>query len=287
MSVLFLLHGFQLKAQLLWEISGNGLQKSSWIFGTYHLATNQYLKEHPGVFNRFKKSGILITEANLFEQNLMNVFMQHCLLPDSIRISDSLSAHELKILDSLISENPPLFIDDKKPAYIANIVTTKMLQKQSSDADSGDSEKLEMALMRQSVNDGKESLFLESAEFQIGLLLDSLTLHEQFEMLRGLIRMPEDSLISAKYRAQLQLPELWEEQNLDAMYALFRDDIYFREMEDYLVIQRNIKWTKILTDWLTKGTCFIAVGAMHLPGKSGLIELLRTAGFQVRPVKYR
>jgi uncharacterized protein YbaP (TraB family) len=37
--------------------------------------------------------------------------------------------------------------------------------------------------------------------------------------------------------------------------------------------------------YLAKGNAFIAVGAMHLPGKDGLVELFRQAGYRVEPVR--
>jgi uncharacterized protein YbaP (TraB family) len=47
---------------------------------------------------------------------------------------------------------------------------------------------------------------------------------------------------------------------------------------------RNKAWMPRLKSELSKGNAFVAVGALHLPGEVGLIELLRDSGFQITKV---
>ena len=57
--------------------------------------------------------------------------------------------------------------------------------------------------------------------------------------------------------------------------------------EDRWVIldQRNIRWAEQLPKQLEKGSNFIVVGALHLPGENGIINLLRKQGYKVKHVK--
>jgi uncharacterized protein YbaP (TraB family) len=54
---------------------------------------------------------------------------------------------------------------------------------------------------------------------------------------------------------------------------------------DYKVFcQRNEQWVKRLKPYLTDGGAFITLDAVYLGGEKGLLELLRAAGYRVRPV---
>jgi uncharacterized protein YbaP (TraB family) len=48
---------------------------------------------------------------------------------------------------------------------------------------------------------------------------------------------------------------------------------------------RNANWAKKLENLLPEKGLVIAVGAGHLPGKKGVINLLREAGYKVEPVR--
>jgi uncharacterized protein YbaP (TraB family) len=54
--------------------------------------------------------------------------------------------------------------------------------------------------------------------------------------------------------------------------------------EEELIDKRNKRMAERSKPLIDKGNAFIAVGALHLPGKTGLVELLRSAGYKVIPV---
>jgi len=54
---------------------------------------------------------------------------------------------------------------------------------------------------------------------------------------------------------------------------------------DILLYNRNRNWIVKLKDLLPRKSMVIAVGAGHLPGENGVINLLRKEGFKVTPVK--
>ena len=61
-------------------------------------------------------------------------------------------------------------------------------------------------------------------------------------------------------------------------------DAMLARMESDLIVKRNHRMAERAEAFLTKGNAFIAVGALHLPGAEGLVELLRQAGYKVTPV---
>ena len=52
-----------------------------------------------------------------------------------------------------------------------------------------------------------------------------------------------------------------------------------------LLDNRNQKWAEMLPAQMQEKPLFIAVGALHLPGENGMINLLRQKGYQVDPVQ--
>jgi uncharacterized protein YbaP (TraB family) len=54
---------------------------------------------------------------------------------------------------------------------------------------------------------------------------------------------------------------------------------------DILLYHRNLKWVEKLNELLPKKSLLIAVGAGHLPGEKGVIQLLRKQGYKVTPVE--
>ena len=57
-----------------------------------------------------------------------------------------------------------------------------------------------------------------------------------------------------------------------------------KKFERELVIKRNNVMRARALPWLASGNLFMAVGALHLPGKHGLVALLREAGYKVSVV---
>ena len=53
------------QAQLLWKISGNGLKHPSYLFGTHHLITIQFLDSVPGLFKAFNECETVVGEMVL------------------------------------------------------------------------------------------------------------------------------------------------------------------------------------------------------------------------------
>ncbi|HXD76514.1 MAG TPA: TraB/GumN family protein, partial [Puia sp.] len=120
---------------------------------------------------------------------------------------------------------------------------------------------------------------LETAAFQAGLF-DSIPYKKQAKELVDYI----DSADQNKKITQ-QLAGLYRNQDLDGIEALSeKDDPGMEKYMDMLLYNRNRKWARELDTLLPGKSLLIAVGAGHLPGKKGVIELLRKEGYTVEPV---
>jgi uncharacterized protein YbaP (TraB family) len=69
------------------------------------------------------------------------------------------------------------------------------------------------------------------------------------------------------------------------MDELTKEDPTIGEFTDILLYDRNANWSKKLQELMPKNSLVVAVGAGHLPGTKGVLNLLREAGYKVEPVK--
>jgi uncharacterized protein YbaP (TraB family) len=82
------------------------------------------------------------------------------------------------------------------------------------------------------------------------------------------------------------LADLYKNQDLDKIDELSRkEDAGMDKYMDLLLYDRNRKWAKALPGLFSSQSLLVAVGAAHLPGENGVINLLRKQGYTVTPVK--
>jgi uncharacterized protein YbaP (TraB family) len=86
-------------------------------------------------------------------------------------------------------------------------------------------------------------------------------------------------------KTHVEMLDLYMKKDLAGLLAIMES--YPEEVtgnSDFLLKDRNVKWVKALPAIMNSGSQFIAVGAGHLPGKDGVISLLRNEGYAVEPV---
>ncbi len=127
---------------------------------------------------------------------------------------------------------------------------------------------------------------LETMEEQLSLFAN-LPLDEQLDYLMAVAR------ISATVPDQFEtLVSLYEQRLVTAMIPLMlkiqpmkpEEAKMMQFVERDLIIMRNHRMAKRAQPWLENGNIFIAVGALHLPGRQGVVELLRQAGYTLTPI---
>jgi uncharacterized protein YbaP (TraB family) len=133
------------------------------------------------------------------------------------------------------------------------------------------------------------------AKYQYKNLCALETLQEQLAIFDELSNKDQKSLLVDALDNLPLLHDMYE-QLIKTYLTGNLDEIYHQSMElqasdhdlsqrlrDALIDQRNIRMFNRLLPILNKGRSFIAVGALHLPGKKGLLNLLRKQGYVVSP----
>jgi UDP-N-acetylmuramate-alanine ligase len=126
-----------------------------------------------------------------------------------------------------------------------------------------------------------ETIALETADEQIEVLFNSLTLEKQAEILVKSVKEKEKGI------EQMQkLDEAYLAGDLKKMEELYsEDEDMTEEYKKALVDTRNLKWVSKLNKLFETKSGVVAVGCLHLVGETGLIKQLEKNGFSVEPVK--
>jgi uncharacterized protein YbaP (TraB family) len=297
-SILLLLVMFTIgaNAQLLYKISGNGLQKPSYIVGTYHLAPAAFADSIKGIHEAVNNTNQVYGEIDMSLMEApesMTKMMDAMMLPEGKTLQTILTKDQLSRLNTFLKNlmgadlsNPEVAQQMNKmtPQAIAQQLTVLMfLQKHMGQFDPTSLIDNYFQLVAKKNNEPVGGL--ETVDFQINTLFKGMTIERQTELLMCLVD-------NADYNEKLV------EKTIDAFYA--QDINKIKEVmdekmgnscdatpeEDAAIINnRNANWlTQMPAIMQAKPTLF-AVGAAHLPGDKGMLSLLRNAGYTVEGMK--
>lgn len=132
---------------------------------------------------------------------------------------------------------------------------------------------------------------LEDPEATLNLFAEE-DMASQIEMLRATLVMNEqaDAMFTTMLEAYFdgRHREIWEFNRMIALAAPEAEvEDYaglFQEMEDTLLTTRNTNWMEVLLPATVSGNYVVAVGAGHLSGHTGVLNLLAEAGYVIFPV---
>ena len=262
---------------LLWEISGNGLKQPSYLFGTMHLlCKNDALmsKEMEKIIAGSFAVYLELDMDNLME--LMGVF-QHMNMTDGKKLSDYLTEDEVKRVKDWFKKNQPLIpammIDKMKPIFLSSMIGEKGFDCEQQDG-------MEMRIMEEASKNKKEIKGLETMAYQAGIM-DSIPYDIQA---KDLIKAIDSS--SVQDNSLKELVDLYKKQDLEKLDSLMNQtEGAMAKYNDYLLYNRNKNWVEKIKGLIPGHSFLFAVGAGHLPGQKGVINLLRKLGFTVKPVK--
>ena len=141
---------------------------------------------------------------------------------------------------------------------------------------------MEQLVMEQARAHKKDIEGLETMDYQLGIF-DRIPYQLQAKQL---LKMVEGSVGSKEEGEIKELTDAYRSQLLDKMDELTKkEDMGIQNFTDMLLYNRNENWAKKLEGLMAKNALVIAVGAGHLPGERGVINLLRKAGYIVEPVR--
>lgn len=241
---------------LLWEITGNGLSSPSYLFGTMHTRDNRMFNLGDSVILAFDKSPALALELHL----------------DSV-VKDMFTMMFRKDPSGALS-GEPLSLDEltKREPWLAEIKQNEDVPKKGDKAAFLDAFLFKMAKAR-----GKKIIGIETLREQANAFSPDTGAAP------GRPAQPASKSAAKKFITLLEQSYL--AGDLDVLDSLMRNSSLSPQAYRKLITLRNITMSERIEGIIKAQPTFVAVGAGHLPGDSGVIVLLRKKGFQLRPVK--
>jgi len=261
---------------LLWQISGNGLQKPSYLFGTFHLMCKDDIQFSDQLKTALANAETMYLELDMDDPALMLSGMMLMTMKGGKKLSDFYSKEEYKKIETFFKDSlsaPLSFLQTMKPFMLLALLYPKMMPCKTVSG-------IEEELMKLAKVQKKEIKGLETMELQAAVF-DSIPYEEQAkELLKSI-----DSMELNKRNFDTMM-RVYKGQRLSAIEALFsKNEFGMQDHEDILLNKRNVNWVEQLGVILKKENVFIAVGAGHLVGENGLITLLRKKGYKLLPLQ--
>lgn len=264
----------QLENSLLWQISGNNLQKPSYVYGTIHMICPDDLVMKDYFKKSLLKTEQLVLELDMDEPTLMTDMQKFSVNEGMKNISTEMTDEEQKIVNDFFQKKYNAGLQQLgiiKPFALNSMVLPKYI-------DCPQPQSYEAIFMQLAKQDSMDVLGLETVEFQFGVF-DNISMEDQIDMLL------ETITDSAKVKDQLnRLIGAYQQQDLGLMYEIGNESPQYKDFEDVLINDRNANWIKPMEAFMQQQPTFFAVGALHLGGDKGVIKLLQQAGYTVEPV---
>lgn len=265
----------ELEKSLLWKISGNGLKKPSYLFGTIHLTCDSSLDAN--TLNALEATEQLYLELDMDDKSIQMQIMKLMMMKDGAKLSTLLSPEDFKILDEFMKKNLNMSVklfDSFKPFMISSMLFPKMLDCKS--------QSVESELMKITKEQNEEIFGLEKAEDQMKVF-DEISYQDQAE---ELLKTVKDNLEKDKKEFQ-EMITIYQNKDIEGMLKLMNesDNKITSENQDILLNDRNKNWIPIMVKTMKDKPTFFGVGAGHLAGEEGVIKLLRKKGYKVEAVQ--
>lgn len=273
---------------VLWKISGNNLEKPSYILGTFHLKSGDYLEKIPGALAAIESCEQVVGELDMsdmpkIQQQMMPAMM---MTPDTT-YKMLYSEDEYNFVSEKMMPYLGLGLDQMgmlKPSALQTAIVTMMYQKMIPDFDAENP--LDIVIQKMGEKSGKPILGLELVSDQIKALYDASSLQRQADLLLCNLQYLDE----IEGQAAVKLLKDYENSDLNALYFenFLNEDTPCQSTEEeknLLLKDRNDKWMEKLPEIMQDKSSFIAVGALHLAGKEGLLHQLIQLGYTVSCVR--
>lgn len=264
----------ELEKSLLWEISGNGLKESSYLYGTIHLTCDASLDEN--IKRALDETSLLVLELDMDDPKMQMEMMGTMMMKDGKHLRDLVTEDEYQIIGNFIKEHIGMPVDalgTVKPFFLTAMLYPKLIDCPM--------QSFEAALMEVAHEQQEEVLGLETVQDQMNVFND-IPYEDQA---KDLLRSAKDNMTYDKTSFKKML-DIYSQKDIEALYEymLTDENVITSEHLDKILDNRNKNWIPKIIEFAEKQRVFFGVGAGHLPGDNGVINLLRKEGYTVKAV---
>jgi uncharacterized protein len=264
----------------LWEVSS--LTNRVYLFGTVHAGMASWYPLDPVIEDAFEDSRVIAVEADVTDEKAMEKSQASAIYIPPANLTTHVPAADYARYRKLL---PRYQVPEEAAMRMKPFMASMMLV-------FGEWARLgyqpaygvDLYLIKKAKGEEKKLVELEGVDEQIKLM-DSLSNDETLQLFRGTVEALESGLTGEQVTG---LVKAWQAGDPDGVLAVARS--YDDKVPGAAAFEEKFIWSRHdammtkITGWLdhTKDRYFIAVGALHLAGPRGLLELLRKKGYVVK-----
>ena len=282
-------------AQLLYSISGKDLKKPSYVFGTFHIANTPFVEKVAGIHTALDNTDQVYGELkwdDMTNPDSLRAMQAHMMLPEGKTLQTVLNTDQYKKLNTLLKQymgvdlnNPVVGAQMGRLSPAALVTQLQVLQYMKAHMGEFDpTNTIDQYFQVQAKNNNEPVGGLETMEFQMGVMFGA-TLELQVDQLDCFLNHTDyyasltERMAKAYYAQDVKTLLDIMNETFDAACNPTPDEM------DRLVYRRNADWAKRMPAIMSEKPTLFVVGAGHLPGERGIIELLKAEGYTVEAVK--
>ena len=276
------LNAQEIENALLWKIEKEGNIGTSYLLGTNNLVNNDFLDKLKGFKKAFKNADVLLSEVLMGQSAIQNItkdaIMPHLTIDSLIKGDDYIDV--AAYFQFKTGMNLQQFNRVKPIAIYLILNSIENTEAGINVGSSGTSMPMNNYLQNKAKETEKMFVALESIQMQIDMLYEQFTLERQAEMLINMVKNKEMNQTHNK-----QMVECYKKQNLNCLYDLMLKSEFTEVENGQMLAERSKSWLPQLMKIIDGRSTFVAVGALHLTGENGLINLLKEQGYKLTPIR--
>lgn len=260
---------------LLWEINGNGLEKPSFIFGSFHIMCKADFEISTTLSNKLAETKQFYGELKLDDPTMQQQMAMKMILQGnslSTLIGDS-GFTNLNTQFQKITGMPLQLFNNYKPFMALSLLVMSSIP--CSDKIQPETEFVNIAKKMNMPIYG-----LETIDDEINAI-DREPLDSQINSLQKII-LNYDSVKNVMQ----EMTAVYQRRDIDSLYSYMKNNGTGGDFEVDLLINRNKNWLPVIQKAMKQMASFFVVGAGHLGGQEGIINLLKKKGYLLTPIKY-
>ncbi|MBW2454102.1 MAG: TraB/GumN family protein [Deltaproteobacteria bacterium] len=243
---------------------------NSYLFGTMHLGADAERQLNPVVWEKLAETSTFIMEADVGSANPITM-MKAAMLPADQSL-DTLLGPVLwqKLVKQVGGTVPEMALKRFKPWFAVVTITQTLLPPGTP---------MDLVFQQKAKAQGKELHYLEELNDQIKLFDEAMTVALLKDTIQEMDK--EKTQLIGLQKAYLK------GDTIGAKKLLFdpADMKKYPKLYDVFFYRRNAAWMPMLEKHIGQGNAFIAVGAGHMLGEKGLIDLLKKKGIHPKRVR--
>ncbi len=261
---------------VFWEITGNGLKSPSYLFGTMHVSNKMVFHLSDSFYNAIQRCDEVALELNPlhWQPDMMQLDAAQAVMGDYMKNSsgDYLTENSFK-LDKYDDDLKAAMTE--QPAQINGL----LYRTQQATADYEENTYLDLYIYQTGRKLGKKAGGVEDYYQTERIVFEAYR-----DMAKDKNKKQPDTDGESAFDIERKIQDAYRIGDLDMLDSLEKFEFNSPAYVEKFLYKRNEIQANSIDTILKKNSLFVGVGAAHLPGPRGVIELLRKKGYKLRPI---